>query len=117
MEFQDRLKDIRELRGFTQEDLASILGVTRPTISGYETKGTQPDYEKLIKISSTLNVSIDYLLVGSKDLPDSNIQISEKKVNREFNHLFQDLEPEEKMQAISYMKYLKYLASEKLKNE
>ncbi len=117
MNFQDRLKNVREARGLTQGELADILGVTRPTISGYETKGTQPDYEKLIKLSNVLNVSIDYLVSGNKELVDCNIQVSVKRVNREFNQLFRDLSPKEKTETIAYMKYLKHLTAQGTKEE
>ncbi len=62
MIFGERLKSLREEKGFTQQDIANILGVGRATIAGYETKGKQPDYEKLMKLAEFFNCSIDYLL-------------------------------------------------------
>lgn len=60
--FGIKLKELREQYKVTQNDLANYLNVGRPTIAGYETKGKQPDYDKLIKISKFFNVSIDYLI-------------------------------------------------------
>jgi len=62
LDFGKRLKELREGKGITQEELAEHLGVGRPTIAGYETKGKQPDFEKLSKIADFFNCSIDYLL-------------------------------------------------------
>ncbi|MCF6461460.1 XRE family transcriptional regulator [Clostridium sp. Cult3] len=62
MVFGKRLKSLREEKGFTQQDIADILGVGRATIAGYETKGKQPDYEKLMKLAEFFNTSVDYLL-------------------------------------------------------
>ena len=47
MRFAAMLKKLREEKAITQEALAKELGVTRSTIAGYETKGKQPDYERL----------------------------------------------------------------------
>lgn len=62
MTFGERLKDLRTSKGLTQQDLADALGVGRATIAGYETKGKQPDFDKLKWLSGFFNVSIDYLL-------------------------------------------------------
>ncbi|WP_129721391.1 helix-turn-helix domain-containing protein [Xylanivirga thermophila] len=68
MEFGQRLKLLRNIKKTTQEELANFLGVGRPTIAGYETKGTQPSFEILEKIADFFDVSIDYLL-GRSDIP------------------------------------------------
>lgn len=68
MEFGERLKELRIENDVTQEELAEHLKVQRPAISGYETKGKQPDYERLILIADFFNVSIDYLL-GRTEFP------------------------------------------------
>ncbi|AHM56379.1 transcriptional regulator, XRE family [Peptoclostridium acidaminophilum DSM 3953] len=60
--FGDRLKNLRIEKDLTQQDIADILGVGRATIAGYETKGKQPDFDKLKSISDYFDVSIDYLL-------------------------------------------------------
>ncbi len=62
MSFGERLKQLREQKGLIQQDIADLLKVGRATIAGYETKGKQPDYEKLNKLADFFNVSIDYLL-------------------------------------------------------
>jgi transcriptional regulator with XRE-family HTH domain len=62
MTFAQTLKYLREIHHVTQEDLAACLKVTRSTIAGYETKGKQPDFDKLLKIASFFEVSLDYLL-------------------------------------------------------
>ncbi|MFI3171241.1 MAG: helix-turn-helix transcriptional regulator, partial [Eubacteriales bacterium] len=64
MEFNDRLKVLRETNGLTQAEIAQYVGVSRPTISGYETRGYQPSHEKLNKLAEIFSVSIDYLLNG-----------------------------------------------------
>ncbi|GAA0788022.1 helix-turn-helix domain-containing protein [Hathewaya limosa] len=77
MTFGNKLKLLREHNNLTQQDLAEILKVGRPTIAGYETKGKQPDYDKLIILSNYFNVSIDYLL-GKTDIKETAEKILEK---------------------------------------
>ncbi|KDR95938.1 Transcriptional regulator, contains XRE-family HTH domain [Peptoclostridium litorale DSM 5388] len=60
--FSERLKTLRNEKGLTQQDIADILGIGRATVAGYETKGKQPDYEKLTLLADYFNVSTDYLL-------------------------------------------------------
>ena len=62
MSFGENLKNVRKQRGVTQEELAEILGVSRQAISKWELDGGYPETEKLLVISKTLNISIDYLL-------------------------------------------------------
>jgi len=46
-EFYKRLKSIRKEHGKQQYELADLLGVTRATISAYETDKIMPPYDKL----------------------------------------------------------------------
>jgi transcriptional regulator with XRE-family HTH domain len=62
MTFGERLKELRKQKGITQQELADILKVGRPTVAGYETKGKQPDFEKLAMLCKYFNVSSDELL-------------------------------------------------------
>jgi len=60
--FGDNLKKLRTEKGLTQQQLAILMKVGRSTIAGYETKGTQPDFDKLNWLASYFDVNIDYLL-------------------------------------------------------
>lgn len=67
MNFGERLKQLRLKKGLTQQEFADLMGVGRPTVAGYETRGKQPDFEKLTWLSNFFNVSVDYLL-GQEDI-------------------------------------------------
>lgn len=58
------IKNQRERRNLTQEDLAERLFVTRQTISNYETGRSRPDVEMLIKIADALETDPNSLLYG-----------------------------------------------------
>ncbi|ADI02591.1 transcriptional regulator, XRE family [Syntrophothermus lipocalidus DSM 12680] len=57
-----RIKQLREERGLTQEQLGKILNVQKAAISKYEKGHTLPDSEALKKLAKFFNVSVDYLL-------------------------------------------------------
>lgn len=57
-----RLKEIRRQFGLSQLELAKRLRVSRSTIAMWETGGSNPDNEALMRISSIFDVSVDYLL-------------------------------------------------------
>lgn len=61
MSFAENLKNIRKKRNITQEQLADMLAVSRQAISKWESGFGYPETEKLLVISSELNVSLDYL--------------------------------------------------------
>ncbi|HIE12791.1 MAG TPA: XRE family transcriptional regulator [Desulfotomaculum sp.] len=64
MDLSNRLKALRKLKGWTQEELAARTGVTRDTIAGYESKvkRRQPNPEMLIRLANTFGVTVDCLL-------------------------------------------------------
>ena len=59
------LREIRKEHGLTQEKLAKIIGLSRSTITMYETGGSEPDFDILKKIADYFNVTTDYLLYGN----------------------------------------------------
>ncbi len=110
MEFKERLKDLRETKELTQAQLAKRLGVTRATISGYETKGNQPDQERLILLSDELEVSIDYLIRGEdiKVIYENQASHSESQLDQKVQHLYKQLSSKHKYELIEYMEYLMF---------
>ena len=66
MEFNEKLQELRKNKGFTQEELAEILYVSRTAISKWESGRGYPNIESLKEISRFFEVSIDDLLSGEK---------------------------------------------------
>jgi transcriptional regulator with XRE-family HTH domain len=56
-----RIKAARRYRGYTQEDLAKIIGVHYNTISNLESGKTELSFFTAMCISTALDVSLDYL--------------------------------------------------------
>ena len=62
MAFSQKLQEYRKAEKLSQEDLAHRLGVSRQSVSKWEQGLSFPETEKLIELSSLMNVSIDVLL-------------------------------------------------------
>lgn len=61
-DFATNIRKLRVERGITQEQLASMLNVSRSTIGMYETGSREPDFETCEAIADIFNVDMDYLL-------------------------------------------------------
>lgn len=57
-----KIKELRDIKGITQEDLAKFLGVAPQTIYKYEKGINQPDLETTSKIADYFNITLDELL-------------------------------------------------------
>ena len=57
-----KIADARKKKNMTQEQMAELLGVTRQSVSRWESDTAYPETDKLIKIAELLGVNCDYLL-------------------------------------------------------
>ncbi len=109
MKFGETLKNLRDIKGITQKELGKLLGVSRATIAGYETKNHQPDYEKLELLSHYFEVSIDYLLTGEDSFHIERMKrppINEKVLDTEVIKVYRTLSAETKQDVLKYLKLL-----------
>lgn len=61
MEFNKNLVKVRELSGISKEQMAKRLGIEEFLYEDFESGKKQPDFEMLVRISDTLNCSLDRL--------------------------------------------------------
>lgn len=66
-----RLQELRKARGYSQQDVASLIGVGRTTYLKYENGDNRPT-RKLNELARLFNVSTDYLL-GLTDTPTESL--------------------------------------------
>lgn len=66
MEFCEKLRELRKIRGLTQEELAEILYVSRTAVSKWESGRGYPSIDSLKEISNYFSVTIDDLLSAEK---------------------------------------------------
>ena len=62
IQFSKILRDLREERKIKQKELADIMGVSQATISMWEKNASEPDIDKIRRLSNYFGVSTDYLL-------------------------------------------------------
>ena len=65
--FSENLTELRKLHNMSQEELAEKIGVSRQTLSKYETGESLPDIEKCRLLADVFGVSIDDLISYSRD--------------------------------------------------
>ena len=58
----DKIMQLRKKAGWSQEELAEQLGVTRQSVSKWEGAQSLPDLEKILQMSRLFGVSTDFLL-------------------------------------------------------
>lgn len=58
----DKIINLRKKNGWSQEELAEKLGVTRQSVSKYEGAQSIPDLDKILKLSEIFGVTTDYLI-------------------------------------------------------
>lgn len=70
MIFADKLIQLRKKSGWSQEELAEQMDVTRQSVSKWEGAQSIPDLDKMIRLSELFGVSTDYLLKDSMGEPE-----------------------------------------------
>lgn len=75
MGIEARLKELRLNKGVSQAVIADYLGVTKQAYSLYELGRREPDFETLLKLGEYFDVTIDYLLKGSKTIETTDDDI------------------------------------------
>ena len=73
MSFAENLKQLRKEKQLSQEELAAILDVSRQAVSKWEQGIGNPEVEKLLLLSSKLNISLDSLM-ATEITQESNTQ-------------------------------------------
>ena len=68
MEIGKKLKDARMKAGFTQENVAEKINVSRQTISNWENEKSYPDIISVIALSDLYSTSLDDLLKGDREM-------------------------------------------------
>lgn len=101
----NRIKELRIAAGLSQKELAGKIGVTRSTISDWETKRSEPNVLQFTKVADLFNCSIDYL-VGREDdfgIIQSSAPNSLTMLENELLTLFRKLDVHAQNKAVGYL--------------
>lgn len=83
----ENLKKIRKENNLSQEDLASILGVSRQAISKWESKVSYPEMDKIVLLCKKFDLNIDDLL--HKDIKEvKESVVVQNKIKSSFDKIF-----------------------------
>lgn len=80
----DRLRQLREARRISQDDLAAVLQLGESQVTKWENNRNDPSAEMLVKLAQFFEVTVDYLL-GLSDSPlgvitESDLSADEKRL-------------------------------------
>lgn len=81
----DKIINLRKKNGWSQEELAEKLGVTRQSVSKYEGAQSIPDLDKILKLSEIFGVTTDYLIkdeLEEEEYVPSQMQENESESDR-----------------------------------
>ncbi|PGZ46677.1 transcriptional regulator [Bacillus cereus] len=87
MSLGEQLKKLRESKGFSQEDVAKKIGVTRQAVYKWENDKSCPDIDNLILLSEMYNVTLDELIKGNQNIKEK-IHIDEENEDFEKENEF-----------------------------
>lgn len=75
MKFYDKLIQLRREKGFSQEQLADLLNVSRQSVSKWEAGQSMPELNKLIAIADMFQITLDQLIREEIDLNSSSLGV------------------------------------------
>ena len=76
MDISERLQELRKKEGYSQEQVAEMLGLSRQAISKWESGQGKPEIDNIIKLTEIYHVSADYILLGAEKV---SVPVPEKK--------------------------------------
>ena len=80
MTIGNRIISLRKAQQFSQEEIADKIGVSRQSVSTWETDACAPDAYNLIALAKVLNTSVEYIVTG-KTTVDTEPQTDKKPVD------------------------------------
>ncbi len=92
MKFSDKLIELRKEKGWSQEDFAEKLDISRQAISRWENETALPDAQNILRISKLFNVTTDYLLNDDYE-GEIHLPAVEAKTEKEKKHSYWYLIP------------------------
>lgn len=80
MNLSNQIKNLRKAKGFSQEELAERIYVSRQTISNWETGRSYPDVQSLLLLSVLFEVSLDDLVKGDIEMMKNTVEVNKMNV-------------------------------------
>ena len=89
MKFGDKLIELRKKNGYSQEELAEKLGVSRQSVSKWESNNTYPETDKIVQICNLFDCSMDDLINDKITDVDSTLRKNKNNVYKVWDSLLE----------------------------
>lgn len=104
---KERLKGTRKKYGYTQQNVADILGIKRATYAKYENGQSVPPIAVFIRLATLYGVNVDYLSGRETNVRNVLADSSDEEENRiKFFNFFLSMSDEQKNSTLNYMEEL-----------
>lgn len=106
MTLADKITEERKRNGWSQEELAEKVGVSRQAVSKWESAGSVPDLQRIVQLADLFGVSTDYLLkehISRYEIPYTSEETSETGEVSRFQNTFSSVTDENVSHRNTYM--------------
>ena len=83
MDIAERLQELRKKAGYSQEQVAEQLGLSRQAVSKWESGQGKPEIDNIVKLVELYGVSADYILLGIENSTPTPAT-EKKKLSKEY---------------------------------
>lgn len=83
MDIAERLQALRKKAGYSQEQVAEMLGLSRQAISKWESGQGKPEIDNIVKLTEIYNVSANYILLGTEKEVSASVPVK-KELSSEY---------------------------------
>lgn len=87
MKFHEKLISLRKAEGLSQEELGAELGVSRQTVSKWESGQSYPDFQRLVLLSDYFGLTLDELV---RDIDVQEVR-EKNKSEEKIDSIYQDV--------------------------
>jgi len=102
--FSEVLRVLRKKRGYTQTELAKLMGITRSALGNYESGIREPDLDTIEAFADFFDVSVADLIGREND--DPPVESPKTKEARMISSGIDKMPPEERKRAVELMELM-----------
>lgn len=106
----DKIMDLRKRNGWSQEELANQIGVSRQAVSKWESAASVPDLNRIIKMSEVFDVSTDYLLKDAIEKIELNDEMGDFPESKSYSYAEEPIRSISMEEANCYLEMVKMTA-------
>jgi len=107
IEIANRLVELRKKNGYSQEELAEKLGLSRQAVSKWERAESSPDTDNLICLAKLYDISLDDLLNTDQNIEEIRQEVIDKEESKKkYSHSCPKPEDEKRYKTFNYVEHI-----------